>query len=183
MIESSSDGNPSEEPTMRIRRAGGADVGDFSHGMHRVHGEGFLGPEEDTSVENIERLVEEGIGDPEWTYLIAKSEGDLIGAIVVYPDENLDAHSFGLWVLPGRRGKATGRGLLDAGLAEVPKDADVRIEVWPDNQIAIALFEKAGFVKGGLSGVEYTRVGGAKSRALLMRLTPEEDGSAADQKA
>lgn len=166
---------------MNIREAGDGDVGDFSRGMHRVHGEGFLGPEEDDSIENIEGLVEEGIDDPEWTYLIAESEGDLVGAIVLYPDGDLDAHSFGLWVLPGRRENGTGRALLKAGLARLPKDAGVRIEVWPDNQTAIELFEKEGFVSEGLSDIEYTRVGGAKSRVLLMRLAPRDEGSQGEQ--
>jgi ribosomal protein S18 acetylase RimI-like enzyme len=175
MIESPDGGNPPEEQAVRIRRAGDGDVADFARGMNQVHGEGFLGPEEDASVANIEERVESGVRDPEWTYLIAEYGGDLIGAIVVYVDEDLDAHSFGLWVLSCGREKGTGRALLEAGLSEVPKDSEVVIEVWPDNLIAIELFEKSGFEKSGLTETVYTRVGGAKSRALLMRRVPEGD--------
>lgn len=145
--------------------------------MKSVTDEGLLGPEENATVADIEELFGIGIKDPERTYLVAEDAGKVIGAILVYPDPDLDAYSLGLWVLPDRRKAGTGAALLKAGLAEMPNDVtEVRIEVWPENGVAIRLFEKIGFGGKELSNGEYMRVDGTMSQTLRMRLAPSADG-------
>lgn len=156
-----------------IRRARETDAYDFARGMKSVIEEGLLGPAEHATVARIEDLFEAGIKDRERMYLVADETGKLIGAILVYPDPDLDAYSLGLWVLPDRRDTGAGTALLEAGLEELPTDLDeLRIEVWPDNRVAIRLFEKFGFGDKELSSEEYARVDGTMSRILRMRLTP-----------
>ncbi len=60
--------------------------------------------------------------------------------------------TLGLGVLPEWRGRGVGRRLLEATLAKARRAGFKRIEldVHADNQRAIALYEKAGFVREGV---------------------------------
>jgi RimJ/RimL family protein N-acetyltransferase len=54
--------------------------------------------------------------------------------------------AFGMWVLPGLRGKGGGRMLLEAAIDARPADVHkIELEVWPHNEAAIALYEGLGF--------------------------------------
>jgi ribosomal protein S18 acetylase RimI-like enzyme len=169
---------------MKIRRATDDDAGAFAGGMKSVHDEGLLGPKEDATVAQIKEQFKAGVSDSEFIYLVATLEDELIGAIGLYLDPVLGEYSFGLWLLPGRRGEGSGRALLEAGLKKVPDDVtEMLIEVWPDNDVAIELFEDFGFKPEGLSTEEYPRVDGTKGPVLLMRLLRDEPGPEVNEEA
>lgn len=60
--------------------------------------------------------------------------------------------TLGMGLLPEWRGRGIGRRLLEATLAQARRSGFKRIEldVYADNQRAIALYEKAGFVREGI---------------------------------
>jgi RimJ/RimL family protein N-acetyltransferase len=99
----------------------------------------------------------------------------LVGHIDLHPGRTEGVWSFGMWVLPGLRGKGGGRMLLEAAIAARPADVHkIELEVWPHNEAAIALYERLGFEREGLRRDHYRRRdGNLHSSVLMARLFPE----------
>ena len=110
-------------------------------------------------------------GDPQF---VALEDGEVVGWCDIrrlpFPSQ---AHRgiLGIGILPAFRGRGLGRRLLTATLAQASRAGFVRIEldVRADNARAIALYEKAGFVKEGVIR-DAVRVDGAYCDAILMAL-------------
>jgi RimJ/RimL family protein N-acetyltransferase len=79
--------------------------------------------------------------------------------------------TLGMGLLPEWRGRGLGRRLLEATLAEARRSGFKRIEldVYADNERAIALYEKAGFVREGLLR-DASLIDGAFRDAILMAI-------------
>ena len=77
-----------------------------------------------------------------------------------------------------RRGRGGGRALIEALLAAVPAGAHkVELEVFPDNEAAIALYRSFGFEEEGLRRDHHRRGDGSLRSALLMaRLYAAREG-------
>lgn len=105
----------------------------------------------------------------------AKGAPALVGFIGLYPTRTEGVHAFGLWVLPGARGKGGGRALLEAAIdARPPHLHKIELETWPHNEAAIALYERLGFEREGLRRDHYRRADGSLQSSLVMaRLFPE----------
>lgn len=75
-------------------------------------------------------------------------------------------------VLPHRRKLGTGRALLEAAVVAVRTAgaASLYLEVAVHNVAALALYEKAGFVRAGLRPRYYARPDGEAADALVLRL-------------
>jgi RimJ/RimL family protein N-acetyltransferase len=101
--------------------------------------------------------------------------GPLVGLIDLRPTRVEGVHSIGMWVLAGHRGKGGGRMLLDAAIdAHPPNVHKIELEVWPDNEAAIGLYERAGFEREGLRRDHYRRRDGRLHSSLIMaRLFPD----------
>ncbi len=65
--------------------------------------------------------------------------------------------------------------LLDAAIEARPADVHkIELEVWPDNEAAIRLYEGAGFEREGLRRDHYRRRDGRLHSSLIMaRLFPD----------
>jgi ribosomal-protein-alanine N-acetyltransferase len=82
-------------------------------------------------------------------YLVAEDGSGVVGwaGLIVYPDE---AHVSTIGVARDRQGKGIGARLLDALLAEADRRTPVvLLEVRADNDRAIGLYERRGFVEMG----------------------------------
>ncbi len=81
----------------------------------------------------------------------------------------------GMFLLADWRGRGAGRALLDAGVgwARQAGAHKVDLEVWPHNQRAVALYQRAGFVVEGRRRVHYRRRNGERWDALIMGLVLE----------
>ena len=101
--------------------------------------------------------------------------GPLIGLIDLHPTRTAGVDSIGMWILPGHRGRGGGRMLLDAAIeARSPDAHKIELEVWPHNEAAIALYERAGFQREGLRRDHYRRRDGRLHSSVIMaRLFPD----------
>jgi RimJ/RimL family protein N-acetyltransferase len=104
-----------------------------------------------------------------------EGDGALVGLLNLRPTRIEGIWSIGMWILPGQRGKGGGRMLLDAAIEAKPADAHkIELEVWPDNEAAIRLYERGGFEREGLRREHYRRRDGKLRDSLIMaRLFPE----------
>jgi putative acetyltransferase len=101
--------------------------------------------------------------------------GALVGLINLRPTRIEGVWSIGMWILPRHRGKGGGRMLVDAAIEARPADVHkIELEVWPDNEGAIRLYERAGFEREGLRRDHYRRRDGRLHSSVIMaRLFPD----------
>ncbi|HLJ72199.1 MAG TPA: GNAT family protein [Roseiarcus sp.] len=117
-------------------------------------------------------------GDPQFAAL---ADGVVVGWCDIrrlpFPSQ---AHRgiLGMGILPAFRGRGLGRRLLTATLTQASRAGFVRIEldVRADNARAIALYEKAGFVREGVIR-DAVCVDGVYCDAILMALVNRENAA------
>jgi len=99
----------------------------------------------------------------------------LLGHIDLHPTRTDGVWAFGMWMLPGARGKGGGRMLLETAIDARPPDVHkIELEVWPHNEAAIALYERLGFEREGLRRDHYRRRdGNLHSSVIMARLFPD----------
>jgi RimJ/RimL family protein N-acetyltransferase len=153
---------------MQVRSATFEDCDAIGAGMKVVVDEGrWLATEIGTAEalgERFRQVILEG--DP---LLVIEEEGGIIGALGLHSTEAAGVLSLGMWVLPAHRARGGGRMLMEAALAERPEDVHkIELEVWPDNEAAIALYRKLGFEEEGLRRDHYRRRDGSLRSSLIM---------------
>ncbi len=120
----------------------------------------------------IDDLVQRARASVEWEghlLLVLEEDGEIVGSLGLNPSHAQGVLGLGMWVLPDRRGHGGGRVLLEAALAAPPAGAHkVELEVFPDNEAAIALYRSAGFEQEGLRRDHHRRRDGSLRSALLM---------------
>jgi putative acetyltransferase len=104
-----------------------------------------------------------------------ESGGGLVGLINLRPTRIEGVDSIGMWILAAHRGKGGGRMLVDAAVeARSPDVHKIELEVWPENEAAIRLYERAGFEREGLRRDHYRRRDGRLHSSVIMaRLFPD----------
>jgi RimJ/RimL family protein N-acetyltransferase len=164
---------------MEVRPAKIKDCEAIGEAMKVVVEEGrWLATAEGTPVEDITERFRAAV---EWDghfLFVLEDDGRPVGAAGLHPTAADGVLSFGMWILPEWRGRGGGRELIEAALAAVPADAHkVELEVFPDNEPAIALYRSLGFEEEGLRRDHYRREDGSLRSALLMaRLYPDPEG-------
>jgi putative acetyltransferase len=87
----------------------------------------------------------------------------------MHPTNAKGVLSLGMWLLPQWRGRGGGRMLMEAALeARPPHVHKIELEVFPDNEAAIALYRSLGFEQEGVRRDHYRRLDGSLRSALLM---------------
>lgn len=138
--------------------------------MAIVAEEGVLGTEPPVDVEaRAQRFRELIVADEPSASWVLEDAGAVVG--------NAGAHAgstgvlyIGMAILPEARGRGGGRALLDAIVEHARACAahKIELEVWPDNERAIAIYSAAGFEVEGLRRKHYRRRDGSLRDALLM---------------
>jgi RimJ/RimL family protein N-acetyltransferase len=161
---------------MEVRPARIEDCEAIARGMKVVVEEGrWLATPAGTPVEDMAERFRAAV---EWdgNLLFVLDEGGVpVGAAGLHPTATDGVLSLGMWVLPEWRGRGGGRALIEALLDAVPPGAHkVELEVFPDNDAAIALYRSLGFEEEGLRRDHHRREDGTLRSSLLMaRLYPE----------
>ena len=161
---------------VRVREAKGGDVEALGRGMKAVVDEGrWLATQPNADLaeltERYRRTLDEG------RPLFVLEEGDeVVGCLGLNPTHARGVLELGMWVLPAWRRRGGGRMLMEAALTARPRRVHkIVLEVFPDNEAAIALYEAMGFEREGLLRDHYRRLDGSLRSALVMgRLFPTD---------
>ena len=113
-------------------------------------------------------------GRPDRLWVLCEGEGEeLVGLLGLHPTPADGVLMLGTAILDGHRGAGGGRRLMEAAL-EWARGAEgvhkVELEVWPDNERAIAYYEALGFEHEGLRRDHYRRRDGSLRSARLMAI-------------
>lgn len=152
---------------MQVRSATFEDCDAIGAGMKVVVDEGIWLATEEASAEELAERHRRALlaGEP---VFVLEDKGEVIGCLGLH--ENVSGVLYlGMWVLPTHRRHGGGRRLVEAAIEDLPPDVHkIELEVFPDNEAAIALYKKMGFEEEGLRRDHYRRRDGSLRSALIM---------------
>ncbi len=106
-------------------------------------------------------------------WILCEDDGAIVGLLGLHQTMAAGVRRLGIVIAAGRRGLGGGRLLMERALrwarAE-PAVHKVELEVWPENERAIALYEGLGFEHEGLRRNHYRRRDGSLRSAVLMAI-------------
>jgi RimJ/RimL family protein N-acetyltransferase len=154
---------------MEVRPASFADVAAIASGMRAVADEGrWIATEAGTPIEELAKRIRRWLAENPVSLVLIDAEA-LVGALDLHETRVEGVLSLGMWVLASHRGRGGGRLLLEAAVAARPDAVHkIELEVWPDNEGAIALYRSLGFDEEGLRRDHYRREDGSLRSALIM---------------
>lgn len=170
---------------MRARPATDEDAAAFSAVLASVAAEGrWIAAEPPVDIAERAGVVAGWIERGDGIFVLEDEDGKVVGSLGLHRTQARGVVSLGMCVVADARGRGGGRALMDAAMRWL-QDSDmhkVELEVWPDNERAIALYERYGFRVEGLRRDHYRRRDGSLRSSLLMaRLLHREPEPAAPQ--
>lgn len=122
--------------------------------------------------------ISEMIRAAEHLVLVAEADGEVVGNVLVSVDRGAATEHIGvlsITIAEGWRDVGLGTDLIDTAQRWVTERGlrKVSLGVFPDNERAIAVYERAGFVREGLRRMQY-RSGDVFRDEVLMAWFPEE---------
>jgi RimJ/RimL family protein N-acetyltransferase len=154
---------------MEVRPATFADVVEQARGMKAVADEGrWIATEAGTPLEELEKRTRRRLAEGPVNLVLVDADA-VIGVVALDTTHVNGVLSLGMWVAASHRGRGGGRMLAEAALAARPADIHkIELEVWPENEAAIALYQALGFEREGLRRNHYRRADGSLRSALIM---------------
>jgi ribosomal protein S18 acetylase RimI-like enzyme len=155
---------------VRVRPARPDDLGAWLRIFDAVVAEGRMGHEPPLDHTWAVGWFESSLVEDAQLRLVALLDEDVVGSL--YAEDQRGRVSFGMFVAGSARGRGVGRALVEELLAWARgRDAHkVHLEVWPDNDPAIGLYESFGFTYEGRRVRQYRRRGGELWDSLIMGL-------------
>ncbi len=166
---------------MRVRPVTGADLEELARGFKLVVEEKrWIAIQPPVTEAELTDKLRERLEEGRLLLALEEEEAEgapLVGHIDLHPTRTDGVWSFGMLVLPDRRGKGGGRMLLEAAIDARPSHVHkIELEVWPHNEAAIALYERLGFEREGLRRDHYRRRDGRLHSSVIMaRLFPDAE--------
>ncbi len=160
---------------MEVRPATLEDCARIAHGMKVVVDEGrWLATEPSVGEDDLEQRFRFSVESHEHHPFVLIEDGEVIGGLGLNPTHAPGVLALGMWVLPEWRSRGGGRMLVEAAIAARPAEVHkIELEVFVENEPAIALYRSAGFVEEGVRRDHYRREDGSLRSALVMaRLFP-----------
>ena len=120
------------------------------------------------------RRIVEALRSPSGLFLVADSAGAVVGNLGLWPDGNPASRHVawvGMSVAAGYRGVGAGGALLEAAAAWAAAAGFLKMAlgVFPENERAIAFYERHGFVREGLRRGQYRRGDEYHDEVLMAR--------------
>jgi RimJ/RimL family protein N-acetyltransferase len=115
-------------------------------------------------------LVREWLERGDRLFVLEDDDGRVVGGLGLHARGPSGVVSLGMAIVADARGRGGGRALMDAAMAWL-RDSDmhkVELEVWPDNERAISLYERYGFEVEGTRRDHYRRRDGSLRSAVIM---------------
>jgi RimJ/RimL family protein N-acetyltransferase len=115
--------------------------------------------------------------------LVAEADGEVVGNVLVSLDRSVASAHIGtlsICVAEGWRDVGIGSALVGAAIDWARRSGllKVALGVFPDNERAIAVYERAGFVREGLRRRQYRGPGNTFRDELLMAWFPDSEAEA-----
>jgi [ribosomal protein S18]-alanine N-acetyltransferase len=162
---------------MEVRPAKIEDCPALARGLSSIAEEGWIATEPGAPEEEIDQRFRASV---EWdgsALFVLEDEGEPVGALGLNPTHVDGVLALGMWILPAWRGRGGGRLLVEAALAARPADVHkIELEVFLDNETAIALYRATGFEEEGLRRDHHRRRDGSLRSTLLMARLFEAPG-------
>ncbi len=165
---------------MRARPATADDADAFALVVAAVAEEGrWIATEPPVDVAKRAALVRESRARGDRLFVLEDDDGRVVGCLGLHQVGARGVVSLGMCIVADARGRGGGRLLMDAAMAWL-QDSEmhkVELEVWPDNERAIALYERYGFEVEGLRRDHYRRRDGSLRSSLIMARLLRRDGT------
>lgn len=156
---------------MRARLATAADAEAFAQVIAAVAEERtWIATEPPVDVAERAASFRSSIERGDGIFVLEDDDGRVVGTLGLHPAGVRGVVSLGMCILADARGRGGGRALMDAAMAWL-SDSEmhkVELEVWPDNERAISLYERYGFEVEGTRREHYRRRDGSLRSSLLM---------------
>jgi putative acetyltransferase len=153
-----------------VRRAQSEDAEAMALIVAAVAPEGSLGTEPPVDIGSRAQQFREWMAESGHSASWVLEDGNLVLGYAGLRERTPGVLHLGMALLPEGRGRGGGRALLDA-MAEHARASGAHkldLEVWTDNERAIALYVSAGFEVEGLRRDHYRRRDGSLRSALIM---------------
>jgi RimJ/RimL family protein N-acetyltransferase len=167
---------------MRVRLATAADAEAYAVVVSSVAAEErWIATEPPVDIAERADLLRGWLEDGALLWVLEEDDGRIVGCLgLAGPSAHTPGvTSLGMCIVADARGRGGGCALMDAAMAWLA-DSDmhkVELEVWPDNERAIALYERYGFEVEGLRRDHYRRRDGSlrSARIMALLLAPAQD--------
>jgi RimJ/RimL family protein N-acetyltransferase len=157
---------------MRIRRATPDDLDGFIAVVVAVAGEQrWIGTESPVDTDALAARLRKLLADGDALFVLDDGTR-IVGTMDVSRTRVAGVASFGMAIVAEQRGNGHGRALLEAAIehARGERMHKLELEVWPDNERAIALYASCGFETEGIRRDHYRRRDGTLRSSQIMAL-------------
>jgi RimJ/RimL family protein N-acetyltransferase len=155
---------------LSVRTATDDDVEAFTAVVSAVADEErWIATEPPVDREAFARRIRDALAKGEALFVL-EAGGTVVGTLGLHTTHARGVVTLGMCIVADVRGQGGGRALLDAAMAwlDASEMHKVELEVWPDNERAIALYTRYGFELEGLRRDHYRRRDGSLRSSLIM---------------
>lgn len=141
----------------------------MARGMASVVEEGRWLATEKATVEELAARYRHAVEADDHFLFALEDGGRLVGSLSMHPTQTKGVLALGMWILEPWRGRGGGRMLMEAAITvRLGGVHKIELEVFPDNEAAIGLYEAMGFEREGLRRDHLRRLDGSLRSALIM---------------